>query len=204
MKAGVLFSGGKDSAMAAIMLSRDYEVELNTFVFEPSRKIAPVERAAETLGFPLRIRAFGTGMLEEVGRMVVQHGYPNDALNAVHLQAVTTLCRHYEVVSDGTRLNDRIPRLSQGEVQQIEARSGSSYVRPLLGFGKREVERLSQRYLDVQLGESGEIENGDYENEIREALGRQGIDISAFFPPRHLQSLVTGIKRRSYGVDGDE
>ncbi|MDT8358636.1 MAG: alpha hydrolase [Methanomicrobiaceae archaeon] len=194
MKAGVLFSGGKDSAMAAIMLSRDYEVELNTFVFDPSRRIAPVERAAAALGFPLRTHAFGIGMLEDVGRLVVQHGYPNDALNTVHLQAVTTLCSQYEVVGDGTRLNDRIPRLSRGEVQQIEARSGSSYVRPLLGFGKKEVDRISQKYLDVQIGESGEIENGDYENEIREALGRQGIDISAFFPPRHLQSLVTGIK----------
>lgn len=201
MKAGVLFSGGKDSAMAAIMLSRDYEVELNTFVFDPSRGIAPVERAAGALGFPLRVHAFGTGMLDDMGRMVVQHGYPNEALNAVHRQAVTTLCSHYEVVGDGTRLNDRIPRLSWGEVQQIEAQSGSSYVRPLLGFGKREVERLSQRYLDVQLGESGEIENGDYEHEIREALGRRGIDVSALFPPRHLQSLVTGIKSRSYGVD---
>ena len=194
MKAGVLFSGGKDSAMAAIMLSRDYEVELNTFVFDPSRRITPVERAAAALGFPLRIQAFGTGTLEDVGRMVVQHGYPNDALNAVHRQAVTTLCSQYEVVGDGTRLNDRIPRLSRGEIQQIEARSGSSYVRPLLGFGKKEVERLSQRYLDVQIGESGEIENGDYEHEIREALGRQGIDISVYFPSRHMQSLVTGIK----------
>ena len=30
MKAGVLFSGGKDSSLAAILLSRDYTVELNT------------------------------------------------------------------------------------------------------------------------------------------------------------------------------
>ncbi|HDR46400.1 MAG TPA: alpha hydrolase, partial [Geoalkalibacter subterraneus] len=28
MKAGLLFSGGKDSALAAVMLARDYEVEL--------------------------------------------------------------------------------------------------------------------------------------------------------------------------------
>jgi len=33
MKAGVLFSGGKDSALAALLLSRDYDVELNTVVF---------------------------------------------------------------------------------------------------------------------------------------------------------------------------
>ena len=41
MKAGVLFSGGKDSALAAILLARDYDVELNTCVFDPIRKFWP-------------------------------------------------------------------------------------------------------------------------------------------------------------------
>jgi len=36
MEAGVLFSGGKDSALAAILLARDYGVELNTCVFDPT------------------------------------------------------------------------------------------------------------------------------------------------------------------------
>ena len=39
MKAGVLYSGGKDSSLAAMMLGTYYEVELNTFVFDPDRLI---------------------------------------------------------------------------------------------------------------------------------------------------------------------
>jgi len=51
-KVGVLFSGGKDSSLAAILLSRDYSVELNTFVFRESRVLRGVERAAEHSGSP--------------------------------------------------------------------------------------------------------------------------------------------------------
>jgi len=46
MEAGVLFSGGKDSALAAIMLARDYGVELNTCVFDPDREVPGVRAAA--------------------------------------------------------------------------------------------------------------------------------------------------------------
>ena len=54
MKAGVLYSGGKDSSLAAIMLGTYYEVELNVFVFDPSRQVPSVDAAAQALGFPLK------------------------------------------------------------------------------------------------------------------------------------------------------
>jgi predicted subunit of tRNA(5-methylaminomethyl-2-thiouridylate) methyltransferase len=193
MKAGVLFSGGKDSALAALMLSRDYDVELNTFVFDATRPLAAVERAAEALGFPLYKRAFDSDLLEQAVTMLVACGYPNDAINHVHRRAIETLCGCYRVVGDGTRLNDRVPMISTGEVQRYEARYGSSYVRPLLGFGKPEVERLVGRTFRVVYGESGEIDNADYEHEIREALLARKIDPASLFPARHLQSLVVGV-----------
>jgi predicted subunit of tRNA(5-methylaminomethyl-2-thiouridylate) methyltransferase len=193
MKAGVLFSGGKDSALAALMLSRDYDVELNTFVFDEGRGIAAVERAAASLGFSLRKRVFEEGMLDQAVSMVLECGYPNDAINFVHRKAVEALCTEYRVVGDGTRLNDRVPMLTAGEVQRYEARFGSSYVRPLLGFGKPEVDRLVARHLRVVFGESGEIENADYEHEIRAALIGRGMSPAPLFPARHLQSLVVGI-----------
>ena len=43
MKAGVLYSGGKDSSLAAVMLGTYYEVELNTFVFDRARLIPSIE-----------------------------------------------------------------------------------------------------------------------------------------------------------------
>jgi predicted subunit of tRNA(5-methylaminomethyl-2-thiouridylate) methyltransferase len=193
MKAGVLFSGGKDSALAALMLSRDYDVELNTFVFDAGRSVAAVEGAAEALGFPLVKRALDLCLLEEVVTMLVECGYPNDAINLVHRRAIEALCEEYRVVGDGTRLNDRVPMLTVGEVQRYEARFGCSYVRPLLGFGKPEIERLVGHHLKVIYGESGEIENADYEHEIREALIDRKIDPASIFPSRHQQSLVVGV-----------
>ena len=194
MKAGILFSGGKDSSLAALMLSRDYEVELNTFVFDEQRTVPELENAADAMNFPLVWRVFEPDFLETVVEMMVSTGYPNDAINLVHRNAVKTLAGFYDVIGDGTRLNDRVPMLSLSEVQSLEARHECSYVRPLLGFGKTEVERLANRHFTVSYGETGTIHNGDYEHEIRAAFNARGIDPYAIFPNRHQQSLVTGWK----------
>lgn len=102
MKAGLLFSGGKDSALAAVMLARDYEVELNTFVFDPAREVPSVRAAAEVLGLPWQKRSFGPDLLEEAVQMVIASGYPNDAITMVHRQAVRLLAQEYRVVGDGS------------------------------------------------------------------------------------------------------
>src|SRR5674476_1650100 len=106
MKAGVLFSGGKDSSLAAIMLGTYYEVELNVFVFDWSRQVPSVDAAAQALGFPLIKREFDRGLLDEMVNLVITCGYPNDAINRVHQIAVETLSSEYPVVGDGTRFND--------------------------------------------------------------------------------------------------
>jgi predicted subunit of tRNA(5-methylaminomethyl-2-thiouridylate) methyltransferase len=194
MKAGVLYSGGKDSSLAAMMLGTYYEVELNTFVFDPAKSIPSVENAAHALGLALRKRTFQEGLLDEVVDLVNNDRYPNNAINLVHRTAVETLCREYRVVGDGTRFNDRVPMLTHAEVQSLEGRMKCSYVRPLLGYTKREVDRLAERFLIVRSGETGTIENGDYEAEIRKACRNRGIDPAPLFPPHHDQSLVVGKK----------
>jgi predicted subunit of tRNA(5-methylaminomethyl-2-thiouridylate) methyltransferase len=194
MKAGVLFSGGKDSSLAAIMLGTYYEVELNFFVFDPSRQVPSVDAAAQVLGFPLIKRVFRKGFLEDMVDLVKTCGYPNDAINTVHQAAVETLSSEYAVVGDGTRFNDRVPMLTRAEVQSLGNRTGCSYVRPLLGYVKPEVDRLVNRFLIVKYGETGTIRNGDYEAEIREACASRGIDVSSLFPAHHDQSLVIGRK----------
>jgi hypothetical protein len=194
MKAGVLFSGGKDSSLAAIMLGTYYEVELNVFVFDPSRQIPSVEAAAQALGFPLKKRVFRKGLLNEMADLVTACGYPNDAINRVHQIAVETLSTEYHVVGDGTRFNDRVPMLSKAQVQSLGNRTGCSYIRPLLGYVKPEVDRLVDKFLEVKYGETGTISNGDYETGIREALSAHGIDPASLFPAHHEQSLVIGRK----------
>jgi predicted subunit of tRNA(5-methylaminomethyl-2-thiouridylate) methyltransferase len=194
MKAGVLYSGGKDSSLAAIMLGTYYEVELNTFVFDPLRQIPTLEAAAEALGYPLKKRVFAEGMLDEMADLVIAKGYPNDAINAVHQAATESLAAEYDVVGDGTRFDDRVPMLPRETVQSLMGRTGCSYVRPLLGYVRREVDRLADQLLVVQYGETGTIQNADYETEIRDAIRARGLDPAPLFPAHHEQSLVVGRK----------
>lgn len=194
MKAGVLYSGGKDSSLAAILLGTYYQVELNTFVFDQDRLIPSVEAAADALGYPIKKRVFEEGMLNKMVDLVVEKGYPNDAINFVHKSAVESLAGEYNVVGDGTRFDDRVPMLSREAVQSLMSRTGSSYVRPLLGVPRREVDRLVDQLLVVQYGETGTIENGDYESEIRDAFRARGLDCTTLFPHHHEQSLVVGRK----------
>ena len=194
MKLGVLYSGGKDSSLAAILLGTYYEVELNTFVFDPLRQIPHLEAAAEALGYPLKKRVFEKGMLNEMADMVIAKGFPNDAINAVHLSAVESLAGEYNVVGDGTRFDDRVPMLTREAVQSLGSRTGCSYVRPLLGFVRCEVDRLADQLLLVKYGETGTIPNGDYEAEIRDAIRARGLDPASLFPAHHEQSLVVGRK----------
>lgn len=194
MKAGVLYSGGKDSSLAAIMLGTYYEVELNTFVFDPSRQVPSVEAAARALGYPLKKRVFEKGLLNEMADLVVACGYPNDAINTIHRIAVETLSKEYQVVGDGTRFNDRVPMLTRAEVQSLGNRTGCAYVRPLLGYVRPAVDYLTETLLEVQYGETGTIRNGDYEAEIRDVFRSRGIDPAPLFPAHHDQSLVVGRK----------
>ena len=194
MKAGVLFSGGKDSSLASMMLGTYYEVELNTFVFDPSRRIHAVEAAARALGYPLKKRIFEQGMLDEMADMVVACGFPNEAINTIHRTAVETLSSEYRLVGDGTRFEDRVPMLTRAEVQSLGHRTGCAYVRPLLGFVRPAINELADRLLTVEYGETGTIQNGDYEAELRGALESRGIDCAPLFPAHHDQSLVMGRK----------
>ncbi|MGB4578189.1 MAG: alpha hydrolase [Methanoculleus sp.] len=192
MKAGVLFSGGKDSALAAILLARDYDVELNTCVFDPDQEVLAVQAAAAAIDLPFRRRVLGRDLLDEAVDLLLSCGYPNDSISMVHRAAVRTLAGEYAVVGDGARRDDRVPRIERSEVQHLEATTGCSYVRPLLGYGKPEVKRLTEKLLVVQYGETDDIGSGDYEQEIRRAIRARGINPALFFPPHHLQSLVVG------------
>lgn len=197
MKAGVLFSGGKDSSLAAILLSDHYEVELNTFVFSPDSAIPQIEQAAAALGFPHHKRIFQPALLGEAVDTVMRCGFPGEAIQRIHREAVRVLCDRYDVIGDGTRFGDRVPVLTDDEVRSISDGHGCSYVRPLFGYPKREVQRLAERYLVVTYGETGQIRSGDYEHEIRQELQRRGIPAGSLFPKNHEQSLVTA--RQSSG-----
>ncbi|HJJ90671.1 MAG TPA: alpha hydrolase [Methanocorpusculum sp.] len=190
MKAGVLYSGGKDSTLAAILLGRDYEVELVTFVFDPSHPIPFIEAAAKAVGFPWKKYTFAPGSLDDIINKIVEDGYPSNAINEIHRWALCALAQEYDVIADGTRRDDRVPMRTSSEVKSLEMKYGVSYVRPLLGIGKKEIIRLCERFFEIAYGETGMIPNGDFESEIRTEMIRRGIDYVSLFPKNHEQSLI--------------
>jgi len=191
MKVGILFSGGKDSALAAILLSPFAQIELATVSFG----IVPNDAAsvARVLGFPHVIIGLETALATATVDAMIEDGYPNRGINHLHKTALERAAARYQVVADGTRRDDKAPLLNVREARSLEDRSGIDYVRPLLGYGRRAIDALADAHLEVTYGECISF---DYEVELRRVMeSSYGSEaVQAVFPQEHIQSRVTGRK----------
>lgn len=195
MKASVLFSGGKDSSLSAILLDQFFDVELVTCSFSvlPIGDIA--KEVADELGFSHRVLKLDTEILENAFNIIVKDGFPKNAINHIHHKAVETLASDGDVavIADGIRRDDRVPLLMDSQIRSIEDRYGVHYVCPLRGYGRAAVNALVEQYLVIEEGQSDDIIKADYETELREVI-RQKIgqdEIDKIFPS-HVQSRVIG------------
>lgn len=193
MKAQVLFSGGKDSSLSAILLDPFFDVELVTCSFSilPVGEVAKV--AADELGYSHRVLELDRGILESALEIIIDDGYPRNAINHIHKAVIETLAKEDEVslIADGVRRDDRVPKLTDAEVRSIEDRFGVSYICPLHGYGRSAVNLLVSRYLVIEEGQSDSIAKADYETELRELIRQQYGDekVLEIFP-EHVQSRV--------------
>lgn len=210
MRTAVLFSGGKDSSLSALILSKYFEVELLTFTFGLSQNWRSAERSAKRLGLPHKKIDFGSGVIEEATDMMIKDAFPRNGLNLVHKKALeivanrilSTSAKAYKVIADGTRRDDISPQLTLAEVRSLEDRYGICYVRPLLGFGRKLIDELADRFFIIAEGENLP-ERADYESEIR-CYMRENYDeemVEKIFPSRHVHSRVLGLKScRSFNL----
>ena len=191
MKVGVLFSGGKDSALAALLLGPFAQIELVTMSFG----IVPNDAAsvARVLGFPHVTIGLEEDLATATVDAMIKDGYPNRGINHLHKTALERAAARYQVVADGTRRDDKAPILNAREARSLEDRSGVDYVRPLLGYGRRAIDVLAAALLEVTYGECISF---DYEVELRTVMERSyGYEaVKAVFPQEHIQSRVTGRK----------
>ncbi|VUT23624.1 MAG: hypothetical protein MASP_00094 [Candidatus Methanolliviera sp. GoM_asphalt] len=202
MRTAVLFSGGKDSSLSALMLSKCFEVELLTFTFGLSENWRSAERSAKRLGLPHKKIDFGGGVIEEATDMMIKDAFPRDGLNLVHKKALENSAKEYEIIADGTRRDDISPKLTLAETRSLEDRYDIHYVRPLLGFGRKLIDELAGRFFIVLEGENLP-KRADYEFEIR-CYMRENYDeemVEKIFPSRHVHSRVLGLKScRSFNL----
>jgi len=192
-----LYSGGKDSSLAAWILRRmGYEAELVTISFGLLDNWRFAREAAERLGFEHRVLYLPRETLERAGEMAMKEGHPNNAIQFIHERALEALASLPEVerVSDGTRRDDRVPFLDLPKARSLEDRFNVAYIRPLLGLGYKTIRELTERLFVVEIRESEGLEKADYEVELRHLLRKKGLDPLEIFPKGHYQSRVMGWK----------
>ena len=193
MKACVLYSGGKDSSLIAVVLKNlGYEVELVTvnFGIYPSWKSAA--KSSSNLGFKHRILNAEFDVLKSAVDTIIKDGFPNNGINQVHKYALELAAKDYPLVADGTRRDDRVPKLDLNEVRSFEDRNNVEYIN-LGGFGHKSVNHLSKTLFEVKKELSSMENNSDYEIEIRYLISElEGDELAFKIFPEHLQSRVIG------------
>lgn len=193
----VLFSGGKDSSLSAILLEPFFDVTLATCNFGFRETWKPAARVASELGFPHKVLRIDGAILESACEIAVSDGYPNRAIDHIHGCALSSAADGHAIIADGTRRDDRVPMINLPDARRIEDRYDCMYVRPLLGYGRRAVDALVDDHLEIAEDESEKIEKSDYEVELRAIIEeRHGTGmVHEIFPGRHLQSRVVRRKK---------
>ncbi len=194
----LLFSGGKDSSLAGIILKKlgFKVVAVNvTFGMYPYYRYA--EEVSRILGFDFLTLNLGKGFLERIVEIIINEGVSR-ALNFLHKYSIEEVIRKFDakIVADGIRRDDKVPKLSLSEIRSIEDRYDVEYLSPLLGIGYKTLRRLIDEFLIIKEDVSDRIDKSDYEAEIRQYMRDKGIDIYKYFPKEHKQSRVIGVKRR--------
>jgi predicted subunit of tRNA(5-methylaminomethyl-2-thiouridylate) methyltransferase len=207
MNATVLFSGGKDSGLCTLLLEPFFEeIDLVTFTFGHDQAWMVAEKAATALGHPHRKIVFEDGVLDKALEILMSRGFPNDALNYVHSFAVETLAQDCEFVADGTRRDDRAPKMSYSEIRSLEDRMHMQYLRPLAGLGGKTIKAMASRFLDFEEMLSEKYPASDFEIGLRYALAKRHgqKEVDRIFPGNHMHTRIIRRKRFVQKVERQE
>ncbi len=207
MKAMILFSGGKDSGLTALLLEPFFdEIELVTFSFGQDDSWKAARAAADELGHPHRTIVFEDGVMDRALEILTTTGYPNDALNYVHSIAVEALAEECKFVADGTRRDDRAPKMDFSAIRSLEDRMHVHYLRPLAGLGVKAISAMASRYLEFIEEPSERYPASDFEIGLRYALAEKcgQNEVDKIFPKNHTHTRVIRRKRFVQENEGQE
>lgn len=195
MDVGVLFSGGADSALAALLLEPHADVTLVSCSFGVTEDTDHAREAAAALGLPLGGVDLDPAVLDSAVDTAIADGFPRNAIQSIHEHALDRVAAsgEYPFVADGTRRDDRTPTVSRSVAQRVEDRHEVGHLAPLAGIGHAAVDALREDLLTVETGPSEDLPTGDYEGELRAAIAEAyGTERVREIFPEHVQSRVTG------------
>lgn len=111
-----------------------------------------------------------------------------------------------EFVADGTRRDDRAPKIDFSAIRSLEDRLHVHYLRPLAGLGGKAIRAMAARYLDFEERLSERYPASDFEVGLRYALAeRHGQrEVDRIFPAHHTHTRVIQRKRYVQEIKGQE
>ena len=194
MKAGVLYSGGKDSSFMAVMLKRlGLEVELCTANFGVYDSYIPASKSAQSLGFKHNVLKMDYDILDKTCDMIMEDGFPNEGIKYIHAQTVERIADDYDIIADGTRRDDRTPKLNVNQIRSLEDRKDVQYIN-LDSFGHKSVKLITSNLFEISHEKSNKDNSSDFEVEIRTLIDEKGGNSLDIFP-EHYQTRVIGYKK---------
>ena len=194
MKAAVLYSGGKDSSFMAVMLKRlGLDVELCTANFGVYDSYVPASKSAASLGFDHKVLNLDIELLEKTCDMIMKDGFPNDGIKFIHENVVEMVAEKYDIIADGTRRDDRTPKLTVNQIRSLEDRKDVQYIN-LDSFGHKTVKLITSNLFEISHEKSNRDNSSDYEVEIRTLIDERGGNSLDIFP-EHYQTRVIGYKK---------
>ena len=194
MKAAVLYSGGKDSSFMAVMLKRlGLDVELCTANFGVYDSYIPASKSAASLGFTHKVLDMDFDLLDKTCDMILKDGFPNDGIKFIHESVVEMVAEKYDIIADGTRRDDRTPKLTVNQIRSLEDRKDVQYIN-LDSFGHKSVKLITSGLFEISHEKSNKDNSSDYEVEIRTLIDDKGGNSLDIFP-EHYQTRVIGYKK---------
>jgi predicted subunit of tRNA(5-methylaminomethyl-2-thiouridylate) methyltransferase len=194
MKAGVLYSGGKDSSLMAVILTRlGYDVDLITINFGVYKSYIPAAKSANSLNLNHIVFNMDKCVLEEAVKIIMDDGFPNEGIKYLHEEVIESVAKKYDIIADGTRRDDRTPKLNKDQIRSLEDRHNVQYVN-LDSFGYKMINSLVSKLFELSYEKSNKDTSSDYEVEIRLLIDQKGGNSSEIFP-EHYQTNVCGFKQ---------
>ena len=194
MDTAVLYSGGKDSSFVAVMLERlGLNPELYTANFGVYDSYIPAFKSAEALGFKHHVLKMDSEILKTTCEMILKDGFPNNGIKYIHEKTVEELAENHDIIADGTRRDDRTPKLNINQIKSLEDRFDVQYIN-LDSFGHKSVKLISENLFEISKERSNRDSSSDFEVEIRTMIDEMGANSLDIFP-EHYQTRGIGYKQ---------